>query len=254
MSRGHFYYPPAVLKPLICAVAFLTRLPVPHVEAADRDLTRSAAFFPWVGMVVAGLCGVCALALAPLGPQLAAGCCVALWAWLTGGLHLDGLADAADGLSGGRGEAERTLQIMRDSRIGAHGAVALILALGLKWAALQQVLSLEPGLDWLAVPVVARLVATLLIAAFPYARDAGLGSAFEQVGMLEILLAALSLVPLVHFLGPHWWLPAGVGALTALALALRFRHLLGGLTGDVYGACIECCEVAALIALAWPRG
>ena len=254
VSRGRFFscYVPRVFKALICAVAFLTRMPVPEVEASERQFARAAGFFPWVGMLVAAACWVCSLAVAPLGARLAALCCVALWAWITGGLHLDGLADTADGLAGGRGETERTLEVMRDSRIGAHGAVVLALALCLKWAALERLFAGDTGLAWLAAPVVARALATLLIAFFPYARQSGLGSSFaDHVGAFEVVLALVAMVPLAVWLPPSWAPAAGVGALAGLLVALRVRGVAGGLTGDTYGACIEVCEGVTLLALAW---
>jgi adenosylcobinamide-GDP ribazoletransferase len=236
-------------RAFLCAVGFLTRLPAPHGELADDDVARSAGFFAWVGGLIAlGLWGAAWL-LAPLGPRVAAVVLIALWALVTGGLHLDGLADTFDGLGGGRGDRARALDIMRDSRIGAHGATALVLLLGLKWAALER--ALELGLTpWLAAPVLARLSATILLAVFPYARTQGLGSAFAgRVGLREIAVGALAVVPLVWVfrLG---FAPAGLaGAALALAIALRMQKLLGGLTGDVQGAAIELFETAFLVAL-----
>jgi adenosylcobinamide-GDP ribazoletransferase len=236
-------------RAFLCAVGFLTRLPAPHGELADADVARSAGFFAWVGGLVAlGLWGAAWL-LAPLGPRVAALALVALWALVTGALHLDGLADTFDGLGGGRGDRARTLDIMRDSRIGAHGATALVLLLALKWTALER--ALELGLaSWLAAPVLARLGATILLAVFPYARAQGLGSAFVgRVGLREVALGALALVPLAWRFQWGFALAGLVGAAVALAIALRMQKLLGGLTGDVQGAAIELFETAFLLAL-----
>jgi len=124
-----------------------------------------------------------------------------------------------------------------------------VLVLGLKWAALER--ALELGLlPWVAAPVLARLVATLLLAAFPYARAQGLGSAFAgRVGLREIAVGALALVPLAWLFQLGFALPGLVGAAAALLIALRMHKLLGGLTGDVQGAAIELCETAFLVAL-----
>src|SRR4051812_38621268 len=108
-------------RELVCAVGFLTRLPVPSVALRDEDVARSAGYFAWVGLLISGLLWGASLVLSGLGARVAAIALVALWAIVTGALHLDGLADTVDGLSGGRGDRTRTLEIMKDSRIGAHG-------------------------------------------------------------------------------------------------------------------------------------
>jgi len=237
----------APMRALACAILFLTRIPLPRMSLDARDIAESAGYFAWVGLLIAALLGLASVAALPLfGARLGALVVVALWVAVTGGLHLDGLADAIDGLSGGRGERERTLAIMRDSRIGSHGAVALLLVVLLKWAALERALPLASG--WLMAPVAARYAATLLIARFPYARAAGLGSPFVGADHRRALVIGAG-APLLAavVLGP-WSLGLLLVALIgALLVALRMARLLGGLTGDVYGAAIEVAEVCALL-------
>jgi adenosylcobinamide-GDP ribazoletransferase len=236
-------------RPFLCALGFLTRLPVPHVELSERDVARSAAYFPWVGGIIAGLLAGTAWLLRGFAPPIAAACVIALWALVTGALHLDGLADSFDGLGGGRGDRARMLDIMRDSRIGAHGAVALMVALLLKWLALERLFTLQK-IEWACAPVIARLLVVLLLAAFPYARERGLGSAFSgRVGALEVGVAALALGPLFYLWAMRPALPALCGVALAMLLVLRMRKWLGGLTGDVHGAAIETCEIGVLLAL-----
>ena len=239
-------------RALVSAFGFLTRLPVPNVALAEADVARGAGFFSWVGAALAGLLWLAQALLEPLGSAVSAMCVVTIWAWLTGALHLDGLADTVDGLSGGRGDRTRALAIMRDSRIGAHGAVALCLALGLKWVALERALSTS-RVCWIVAPIVARFACTVLLATFAYAREQGLGTAFaRRVGVSEVAIGALVFVPVYFVLGPAFVLPALVGAACALLLALRVRAALGGLTGDVHGAAIEVCEIVVLLALGLP--
>jgi adenosylcobinamide-GDP ribazoletransferase len=239
-----------MLRALACSVLFLTRIPLPRLTLDASDFARSSGFFAWVGALIALLLWGASLLFVPaLGARLAALSLIALWVAITGGLHLDGLADLTDGLSGGRGERARTLEIMRDSRIGAHGAVALALVLMLKWAALERALELG-ALGWTIAPVVGRFAATLCIASFPYAREAGLGSPF--VGSAKAPALALGLLPLalvVYLLGPATLVPAALGLACALLLALRCQRLLSGLTGDVYGAAIELAELAVLLSV-----
>ena len=114
-----------------------------------------------------------------MAPWLIAVLLAALLAALTGGLHLDGVADVFDALGGGRGDRARMLEIMRDSRIGAHGAAALTLLLIAKVAALAQVAERRDLLALLAFPTIARWLAALLVVFFPYVRAEGLGRAFN---------------------------------------------------------------------------
>jgi adenosylcobinamide-GDP ribazoletransferase len=225
---------------------------VPHSPLSDTDVARSAGFFAWVGLGLGGLLWLAERGLAPLGEPLVSLALVGLWAWITGALHLDGLADTVDGLSGGRGDPERTLAIMRDSRIGAHGATALVVMLGLKAAALMRGRELAGDLVWL-VPALARFGCTLLLACFVYARSHGLGSAFAgRVGAREVLIGgvALGVTPLLWTgLGWRELAAALVGLAASFGLALRMRRTLGGLTGDVHGAAIELAELSMLLGL-----
>jgi adenosylcobinamide-GDP ribazoletransferase len=154
-----------------------------------------------------------------------------------------------DGLSGGRGEPARILEIMRDSRIGSHGALALVLLVLLKAYALEGLFSFGAAGVCLA-PVLARFLCSALIVGFPYAREDGLGAAFRgRVGWPELLLGVPPLAAAVWLAGPSalWGVLAGTAA--ALWLAFRFRRRIAGLTGDVYGAAIELAEAACLLGL-----
>ena len=237
-----------MLRAFACALLFLTRVPLPKLELDARDMARSAAFFAWIGGLFA-LCGWgCSLLTPHFGVRTAALLAVLSWVALSGGLHLDGLADTVDGFSGGRGERARVLEIMRDSRIGAHGALALVLLIGLKWTALERALELH-GHAWLMAPIAARFACTLLLAWFPYAREQGLGSAFAEAVHWPSLVSGALAVSLAGFaLGPGAPHAALWAVASALGLAWLAQRRLGGLTGDVYGATIELAELAALLA------
>ena len=237
------------LKAIVAAFAFLTRIPVWRGPLRDEDLGRSVAFFPLVGLVLGlALAGAGAVAGSALSPGVGAVLLAALLAALTGGLHLDGLADVFDALGGGRGDRARMLELMRDSRIGAHGAAALILLLAAKIAALTQVVERQDLLTLLAFPTVARWAATLLIVFFPYARPEGLGRAFNgEAGRLQVGIASATTVVVVAALGGRFALPALGCAVVVLLFGVWLRRRLGGLTGDVYGAAIELGEVTTVI-------
>jgi len=238
-----------LFAPLLAAFGFLTRIPVPGGTLLDRNLGRSLAFFPVVGVALGlGLSGLGALLGAALPPFLIAILLAVALAAVTGGLHLDGVADLFDALGGGRGDRARMLEIMKDSRIGAHGTVALVFLLLAKTAAIGQALAERDLPALLAFPTIARWAVTPLVALFPHARAEGLGRAFAAGARpVHLAMATAILAVTVAVLGPRFVIPSLVTLATAMTLGLWIRRKLGGLTGDVYGAAIEIGEVVALL-------
>jgi adenosylcobinamide-GDP ribazoletransferase len=239
------------MKYLIQAFFFLTIFPfIPGAAPKPGDLGRAAGWYPWVGLVMGGLlAGVSYLLNMLFAPLLSAALVVALWVVITGGLHLDGLADCCDGMLNSSPPARR-LEIMRDSRLGAFGGIGLVLYLLVKVAA---VASLPPGMvvpALLAAPVVGRWL-VLLAAHQPMVRPGGLGDDFK-LGFTthSYLLAAAPLILLGIVAG--WTMLAAVvlAHLAALGVFALARATLGGLTGDVFGLTIELGELAVLIVFA----
>ncbi|HET6150428.1 MAG TPA: adenosylcobinamide-GDP ribazoletransferase [Polyangia bacterium] len=226
------------------AFAFLTRIPIPGAGGAG-ELGRSVVWFPLVG---AALGAILLGAARALDGQLSAGvlavALVALLALLSGGLHLDGLADTFDAWGGGRGDRARMLEIMRDSRIGAHGAAALALLLAGKIFAVLALLSRGTLWPLLAAPAVARWAVVPLVVLFRYARPNGLGSPFQQRRRaIDVLGATLLAAPLGFWFGVAALRAGALALAAALLLAIAIGRRLGGLTGDVYGAAIEMAEL-----------
>jgi adenosylcobinamide-GDP ribazoletransferase len=244
----------ALLRQASAAFRFLTRLPIPGPPLEGDALGRALAFFPLAGAALGGiLAGAAWLLGRNLAPGVLAVLLVAALAWLTGGLHLDGLADVADGLGGSHGDPARALAIMRDSRIGAFGAAALALVLLVKVAAAAALLGRGgPGpAAWalLCAPTLARFAAVPLVVLFPYARPQGLGRAFHDGGgWRELALAAALAAAVLAWFGLRVALPAAVSLATVAVAALSIQRRLGGLTGDAYGAAIELAEAAFLVA------
>ena len=237
------------LRGLGATFTFLTRLPLPRAALDAQTLGRSLAFFPLVGCALGAALASAAVALAAVLPSSLAAVLVAtLLAWLTAGLHLDGLADVCDGLGGSRGDPARALSIMRDSRIGSFGTLALVLLIFIKVAALDPLLAAGAWRPIALAPVAARAAAALLIVLFPYARQEGLGkSLHDHGGRRELAFALLTAALAAALLGgaslwitPLVWLLAG-------AFGAFIARRLGGLTGDVYGAAIELSEAACLV-------
>lgn len=231
---------------LAAALSLLTRIPLP-VTLEASDLRHAANHFALVGLLLGLPSWALARATPQLGPAITA-TLVLLWlALISGALHLDGVGDVADGMGGGQGDRARTLAIMRDSRVGAHGVVGICLLLICKFAALQRCLELELAHAlWLA-PLCGRAFAVPLLC-LPNGRTGGLADHVRpgQPG-LALGLNGLVLLTAMGF-APHLWpaLLACAGVVTWLGRwALR---RLGGITGDVLGAAIESSEVAFLVA------
>jgi adenosylcobinamide-GDP ribazoletransferase len=237
------------LRSLVAAFAFLTRLPVWAGPLRDTDLGRSVAFFPVVGLVLGlVLTGLAALLTGVLTPLLVGVLLATLLAGLTGGLHLDGVADVFDALGGGRGDRRRMLDIMRDSRIGAHGAAALVLVLLAKVFALAEIVERRDLATLLAFPAVARWAVTPSIVWYPYAREEGTGRAFSgEARSREVVIATALVAIALGALGARLLVPAASALVVATIVSLWMRHRLGGLTGDVYGAIVELSEVTMLV-------
>ena len=237
----------------VLAIRYLTILPVPGHDDTDRGLGRAAAWFPVVGLALGVLVmGVDRVTTHLFPPLLSALLTVTAWKILTGGLHLDGLADCLDGLMGR--DREHRLAIMRDSRIGTFGAVGLILFLMIEIVALTD---LPPAPRWrvlVAAPAVARAVPPLLARLFGAARSEGQGAAFVAGVRASGAAVALALAVLVAVaaLGVIGLVAAALALLVAVMVAWLIGRRLGGLTGDVLGAAVEGAELAVLLTvLAW---
>lgn len=234
------------------AAGFLTRLPVPQpLDHAPSLLGRSTRYFVPVGLALGALAGAVWLLALDLGlPALAAAVLtVGTLVALTGGLHEDGLADCADGL-GGNVPRERALEIMRDSRIGTFGALALILSLILRVACLAALGPAEGVLALVLATGIGRAGLVASLALLPYARPEGLAQGAETDRRnLFLALAVAGLAAVV--LGTAAGL---VALLMATAVWIWFatllRKRLGGYTGDGLGATAQLCEIAALAACA----
>jgi adenosylcobinamide-GDP ribazoletransferase len=233
------------------ALSFLTVLPVAAPDGGPgRRLGR--ALFPAVGLLL-GLAAWAALWLGSLlaGPALGAVLALATLAVLTGGLHLDGLADSADGLLAGA-DRERRLQIMRDPRLGSFGVLALVLVL-LADAALLERLGVRTGLAALAAAgALSRLAMLAALVALPYVRPAGTGLAAAGRGGRDLALGAALAAPALLLDWRHGALAVPAAGAAAGAVAALAHRRIGGATGDVYGAVAELAQLAVLLAFAAP--
>lgn len=241
------------MTPWWIALQFLTRLPVTLAGMPTAEQTgRSLLFYPLVGLLIGLLLLAAQHLLADTSVLLQAALLLALWVGISGGLHLDGLADSADAWVGGFGDKERTLSIMKDPRSGPIAVVVLVLLLLLKFAALVALLEHDNGLLVLLVPWLARALLPLLFLTTPYVRAGGLGQALAEHlprQQLPWVLAAHGLGMLL--LGWPAVLAMLVAGLVFLWLRSVMLNRLGGTTGDTAGALLELAECAVLVALAF---
>ncbi len=241
------------LRPLWVAMQLLTRLPAPQSGAADAVAAgRSLLCYPLVGLLIGAILAAADRLLAPyFPPLLLAALLLALWVALTGALHLDGLADSADGWLGGFGDRERTLAIMHDSRSGSAAIVAVALVLLLKFSALTAIAGTQHWRELLLVPMLGRALLPLLFLTTPCARPDGMAAslAIHLPRRAAWLVVALSLL-LVVLAAPSGIKLAAIGLLVFIALRQMMLARISGMTGDTAGALVELVETAALIMLA----
>ena len=245
-----------MIKLFFATLSFISRLPVPRrwVQGLDAaEYVRGIITFPLVGLLLGALCGsVLVVVQHWCGVPLAALFAVLTLALLTGGFHLDGLADTCDGVFSAR-QRERMLEIMRDSRLGTHGGLALVFVLVAKILTLSELQLRDTSLiaALAAACAVGRGCAVLLMFGHRYARQAGLGNLFigkvsRKDTLITLIITALAVAGLLGAKGVFALL---VTMLVIFLLGAVLKRTLGGQTGDTLGAAIELGELIFLLAL-----
>ncbi|MFZ4535184.1 adenosylcobinamide-GDP ribazoletransferase [Propionivibrio sp.] len=235
------------LEYLFGAIRFFTRLPVPAwVGHSSEKLERSSRYFPAVGLIVGGIAALVFALTSFMWPKtLAVLASMATTLYLTGAFHEDGWSDMVDGFGGGW-EKTQILAIMKDSRIGSFGAVALVILLLAKFCALVEIDLLLIPVTLIAGHAFSRLCAISLLRTLDYVRDEGKSKPLAtRIGGGELAFAALTaLLPLL-LLPPQQTVVAIIFAVLAtLWLARLFKRRIGGYTGDCLGATQQLSEVA----------
>lgn len=242
-----------MLRSFLIALQFLTRFPLPAFNRPeDRDIGRSLLFYPLVSLLIGAVLVALDWIAAGASEAVRAALLLAAWVIVTGGLHLDGLADSADAWVGGLGDRERTLAIMKDPRSGPAAVTVLGVVLILKFAALQTLVAAGAWQALLLAPLLGRGVVPLLFLTTPYVRPGGLGAALAthlpRRAAIGVVLATALAVPVLAG-------KSGVLALiAAAAMFLLLRALMirriNGATGDTVGAMVELTETAVLVVIA----
>jgi adenosylcobinamide-GDP ribazoletransferase len=241
------------LTSLLDAVEFLTVLRLRRVQAAGmRRVADAQAWFPLIGLLIGALLlAFDRLASRALPEPTVDVLLVVLLALITGALHLDGLADAADGLLGGH-DRERRLDIMRDVHAGTYAIVAIAAVLAMKWAGLAALSRNVRYETLLLTPCLARFAMLLTSAAFPYARPEGIGAGFHERAWPAATIAGAitAAAASIALLGAGGLLVLVFAGACAWCCGFVAKRAVGGMTGDIYGATIEISEALLLLFIA----
>ncbi len=243
-----------MIKRFLLAVQLLTKIPIVwHLDVNEEDFGRSMAYYPLVGSIIGGILILLNLGVSRLFSSLASSILVVVfWIYFTGGLHLDGFADMADGIAGGRDKTS-ILRIMRDSSIGAKGAVAVFCLLLIKIGFLAEIPTQLGNQTLLLCPMLGRWAMVLISTVNRYARsENGMGKIFvENVRKRDLAVATLvTSVPLFLYQSATLIFPLIATLMTVAIVTCISRKKIGGITGDIIGATNEITEVVALVTIA----
>ena len=234
------------LRRLILAIQFLTRLPTPQIkDFRAEDLSRSAVYYPLVGIIIGALLAVPLHALDGR-PWLAAVLALLLWVWVTGALHLDGLGDVADAFGAAHRDPQRFLDVLKDPHMGVFGVVTLVMQLLLKFVLLAELAASPLWFGIVLVPAWARWGTLWWSRLLPSLHGAGMAERFSwQLSLRSMWLWAVLLAAVTLFTA--WPLLLALGLVPLIAAYWRRR--LGGISGDCLGASVEVSESLLLLAL-----
>ena len=237
------------MESLLIAIQFLTRIPINGpLVANDAALGRSILYYPLVGFLIGVLLSFLALVMSASSDMVATAVVLSVWVLITGGLHLDGLADCADAWVGGLGDRQRSFQIMKDPASGPVAVLVLLLTLLLKFVAVLVLIQHNDLTILMLTPLLGRTAILILMLSSPYVSPQGLAEKLMQNLPVDdarwVVVISLAFAGL--FMG---W--ANVLLACGVLLWIRYAAIsrLGGVTGDVYGAAVELVETAGLLAV-----
>lgn len=236
-----------LMNSFLLAFQLLTIIPITHSFAAsNKQLGHSSLWYPVIGLFIGGILAGTALLLTNIPLQIQAVLILMLWVLLTGGLHLDGLADCADAWVGGHASRQRTLEIMKDPASGPIAVIVLILLLLLKWSIIGQLLKQQSLSALLLTPMLGRLAILILMLSTDYIRSGGMAERLTT-NLPRSAAYVLSLTCLligIYFLS---LLAISFMLFTLFIIRYQAKKRLGGATGDIYGAAVELTEASVLL-------
>ncbi|EAX47814.1 cobalamin 5'-phosphate synthase [Thermosinus carboxydivorans Nor1] len=237
-----------MMSDFFIALQFLTRLHIVRQNTwSPEEFGSSVKYFPLVGAVIGSMLAVLdSVVNAYLPAHVWTAMLVVIGLVLTGGLHGDGFMDTFDGLFSGR-TPQRMLEIMKDSRVGANGVMAFGALLLLKWSMLLDIDAYSRPIALFIAPVIGRMAMVIGITIFPYARPEGIGKAFAQyAGKRALYIATVFTLLLIIPFGRAAVFSLVAGLVFAVLFGRYVTRIIGGLTGDIYGAITEMTEALTL--------
>lgn len=240
-----------ILESIVVAFQFLTRLYLPiNVEWDTANLRRSLMWFglvgAFIGVILAG--AMTLFNRFNVIPAVSGIIILIIWIFITGGMHIDGISDMADGFFSMR-DKEKTLEIMKDSHVGAFGVITIVFLLLIKFEMLKEFIIIEKNV-WLLIlpPTIARIAAGLVLSFYETTKKSGLGYTFHSsdprifwaIGFIVTLIISsiLNIKSLIFI---------GIAILASNLMALWAKKKIGGLNGDIYGAIVEMVEVIGMV-------
>ncbi len=242
------------LRSFYIALSFLTRIATPLDEnVTQKQIGDSIVFYPLVGFIMGlslyFITQFIGFFSTDFSTDVLAAILITFWVLITGGLHLDGLADSADAWVGGFNDRQRTLEIMKDPYCSPIGVAVIVLVLLLKWAAISHLLKMDQTAFLIVLPMLSRSVIIILFMTTVYVRESGLGTALlEYIPKDTILWSVLLLSTLLYIIFANVF-SLLLAAIAIIALRRLITQRIGGMTGDTMGASIEIAEAVALLGL-----
>ncbi len=235
------------MNSFLLAFQLLTIIPITHsFITTDKQLGYSSLFYPVIGMFIGGILAGSALLLVNIPLQVQAALILILWVVLSGGLHLDGLADCADAWVGGLTSKQRSLDIMKDPAAGPIAVVILVLILLLKWTLILLIVERQSLTLLILTPMLGRLAILLLMLSTKYIRSGGMAEKLIK-NLPRSAASTLSVICLL--IGVYYLGILAISFMLFILFLIRYqaKKRLGGVTGDVYGAATELVEVSVLL-------
>lgn len=238
-----------MIKSFILSLQFLTRLPIPiSIDVDKKTIARGTYFYPFIGAIIGIFAYVPYILFLKLDKDIASMVAVLAIVLVTGGFHLDGLADTCDGFFSSR-KKEKILEIMKDSRVGTFGAVAIFFDLLIRYVVLSKIPPQKMIFAMVFSIAFARLSAAFMFSFGKSARKDGLGAMVTQNNSKGYYFASVAtFLPIAfYFLGKYSILIFVLDLLFAVLLMIKSYKTIDGLTGDVYGTCSEVCEIIGFL-------
>jgi adenosylcobinamide-GDP ribazoletransferase len=239
-----------MLKAFILGLQFLTRLPINiRIDFNKNNLSKTPIFFPIIGMIIGGISGGIYYLLSFLNNDIAALGAVLSLVLVTGGLHIDGLSDTTDGFFSSR-PREKILEIMKDSRVGAFGVISIVFDIMFKYVLLKN-MTVQMAVPALVLScAIGRTMITMLFSFGKSARPGGMGEIFmNKNSKIYFVFTLVILIMFGVFIGKYAFVVAFLSAIIFSLCFMKYSYkVIGGVTGDVYGANCELSEIVSLIA------